>query len=218
MVIQSFIVASVGTLVVLLVILRANRATYVRGRDAMARELSHFLDDARGTDPDKAAGTWRGLPVRVALNTYSIDYEVDLPHAVLPYRVLVERFGGSLAERMRALEMRVEGDRLVGSTARENGLAEGLITVEKRIGMAQELRALRQHVPRELVRAIDNAHSSQEVDALLVQLATHFPDHPETSEAVEHAVSRDHRYPDHLRGRMKDWLVRPPISVVGSRP
>jgi len=170
MVLGSFLFATVGVALVLVVLLGFNRATYKRGRINMARELGRFLDDADVPDLDHATGRWHGMPVRIALSQFSIDYRVELPPAAVRYRTLIARHGGpELANRMRALELSVDDqDHLNGSTARENGLAESLIAVEQRIAVADEIQALRRHVPSQLVSVTDEAHQSREVDDILL--------------------------------------------------
>ncbi len=208
MVLSSFYLASGAVLVILLVLVGFNQATYVRGRVAMARELGAFLDDVVVPDREHCTGTWRGMPVSIALNPYSIDYQVQLPDAAVPYRELVARYAGvDLVARMRALELGIDGrDRLVGSTARENGLAESIITIEQRIGLAAEVRALRSHVPRQLLEALEGARSTIEVDELLMALTRYYPDAVETAEAIEVAMARDPQVPSRIRERAARWL------------
>ncbi len=219
MVVSSFIIATAAALLMLLVLVGFNRATYLRGRIKMARELACFLDDADVPDLNHGSGTWRGMPVRIALNHFSIDYQVDLPYAVVPYRELLERHGGQdLAQRLRALELRVdEHDRLVGSAPRENGLAESLISIEKRIALAAEVRALRAHAPRQLELALERAHSTAEVDELLMAMTTHYPDAVETAQAIETAVLREPQFPDRIRERVAGWLQHAKRPVGGAR-
>lgn len=219
MVIISFIVATGAALLMLLVLVGFNRATYVRGRIKMARELGCFLDDADVPDLNHGTGTWRGMPVRIALNHFSVDYEVELPYAVVPYRELVQRHASAdLVQRLSALELRVDDqDLLVGSAPRENGLAENLITIEKRIALAAEVRALRAHAPRLLEQALERAHSSAEVDELLLALTTHYPDAVETAQAIETAVQRDPQFPDRIRERAAGWLLHAKRPLGGAR-
>jgi len=174
-----------------------NRATHHRGRVAMVRELSRFLDAPSVSDDNHATGTWRGMPVKIALGEYRIAFDVRLPHAVIPYRGLNQRHGTpALHARMRTLGLSIDDqDRMVGSTARENGLAESIITLEDRIRVAAELAALRAHAPRELIAAIDAARSTREVDEHLGAFTTHFPDSPERVEAVARAAAHDDHGP-----------------------
>jgi len=212
MVLSSFFWATAGVLLVLVALLGFNRATYNRGRIKMARELGTFLDDADVPDLNHATGRWHGMPVRIELNQFSIDFWVELPPAVIRYRSLIARHGGpELADRMRALGLGVDDqDHLIGSTARENGLAESLITVEQRIAVADEIWALRRHAPSELVSMIDEAHSAREVDDILVSLSTHYPDSPQLAEAIELAVLRDPQHPERVRARAATWRLSAP--------
>jgi len=197
MVVTSFFVAVIGMLAVLIALTFLNRATHRRGRLAMVRELSHFLDDPEIADGDHATGRWHGMPVKIALGEHRITFDVQLPHAVVSYRGLNERHGSrALHDRMRSLDLSLDDrDRLVGSTARENGLAESIITLEDRIKVASEVVALRHHAPRELIAAIDASRSTREVDDHLGAIATWFPDCPERAEASAHAAAHEDHGP-----------------------
>ncbi|MBL8785023.1 MAG: hypothetical protein JNJ59_09000 [Deltaproteobacteria bacterium] len=196
MVVTSFFVAVVGVLAVLMVLTAFNRATHDRGRAKMVRELGHFLDTPSASD-NHATGTWRGMPVTIVLGEYRIAFDVRLPHAVIPYRGLNQRHGSStLHARMRTLGLSIDDqDRMVGSTARENGLAESIITLEDRIKVAAEVAALRGYAPRELIAAIDASHSTREVDEHLGAITTFFPDCPERAEALARAAAHDEHGP-----------------------
>jgi len=193
MVIGSFIFAIGGVLLVLIMLQGFNRATYERGRVKMARELYAFLDHVCAIDREHGEGTWRGMPVTIALNHYSINYTVALPVTGMSYRELLARHGGqALAGRLATLEMEVDDDnRLVGSVPRENGLAESLITVEQRIAVAGEVRALQRYVPGELIKALETARSSREIDDLLELMMAHHAAAPEMADAIELAAQRN---------------------------
>lgn len=208
MVIASFWVASAAVVVLLLVMSGFNRATYRRGRLAMARELGGFLEEADALDRDHGTGRWDGMPVRIAINHDAIDFAVVLPDVVVPYGVLLARYGGEdLAGRIYGLGLSVDGaGHLIGSVAREAGLAESLVSVETRIAVAGEVRALRRHVPRELVDAIDRAQATAEIDELLLTLATHFPTSELMAEGIERAVLREPHGAARIRAWAATWL------------
>ena len=172
MIVTSFFLAIIGVLLTLLVLLAFNRATYHRGRAMMARELGGFLEDAASPDADRGTGTWRGMPVRIAVNHYSVDFEVLLPYAIVQYPTLLSRYGGAeLEARMRRLALSVDSaDRFIGSVPRETGLAECLVTVESRIAVAAEVRALREFAPRLLADTIDVPHSARTNQSLSTPL------------------------------------------------
>jgi len=207
MVIISFAVACVGVLFALIALGVLNQATNRRSRAAMLDELSLFLDDVEIPKADVFTGNWRGMPVRIELHLYAIHYEITLPFAVIPQPTIFARYASrELVTRMKRLELRVEHDRVIGRVPRENGLAESLVTVEQRIPIAQEVRALRRHVPAELVDAIAAAPSTLEVDRLLGELATWFPESPEMAEAIELASQRDPQWAERVRGRALTWI------------
>lgn len=130
-----------------------------------------------------------------------------LHFAVMSYAALMKRHGGrELETRMRLLEVRVEGDRVIGQVPRENGLRESVITVEQRLPIAAEVRALRRHAPGELLDALECANSAYEVDTLLVHLAAHFRFSPEMSEAIEVAAERDPDFNLRVRTRVREWM------------
>ncbi len=210
MVLASFVIASGSMLVLLAVLQRLNRATYERGREAMMLELSGFLDDVTSPVRDVIQGAWKEMPVTIELSLHAIDYRVILPFAVVPYEDLLRRYGSAqLRSRMKELELEVVRDVLVGRVPRENGLAESLVTLEQRIPVAAEVLALRQHVPAELVLAIESARSTHEVDGLLRDLATHFPRSAEIPEAIEAASTRDADSRERVRIRFRQWMGLP---------
>lgn len=147
MVLESFLFGLGGVLLLLIVLVGFRRLTYLRGRAAMKRELTRFLDEVAVPDLDHCTGTWRGMPVSIALDRYSIEYRVQLPGAGVPFRELVERYASpDLVMRMRDVELQVDSDDcVVGSAPRENGLAESLISIEQRIALAAEIGELRSY-------------------------------------------------------------------------
>ncbi len=149
----------------------------------------------RASQPMKAheaeVGSWHGMPVRLRYETDGIECQVELPHAVTPYRELISRFASpELLERMRVLDLHVDPqDKMLGRAPRAAGHADNHLAVARIIAVAHEVRALRKHVPSEIVRAIGLAQSTHEVDELIVSLATHFPGAP-LSDAIAQAAQR----------------------------
>lgn len=186
---------------------RSVGATTAPSADGPLR-LAQRMDSA---GPDELMGRWDGMPVHLVLGPYDIEYAVALPHAVVSYAALLERHGSDeLRARLGRLELEVEGDLLVGRVPRENGLLESLVTVEQRIPIAAEVRALRRHAPGELLDALENARSAKEIDTLLVHLAAHFRFSLEMSEAIDLAAERDPQFQMRVRSRVREWMgMRP---------
>jgi len=84
MVLASFFIASISMLALLVALRLFNRATYERGRKAMLRELSSYLDDVTSAEPDRILGSWMGMPVSIELSLHAIDYRVTLPLLTVP--------------------------------------------------------------------------------------------------------------------------------------
>ncbi|HRE90029.1 MAG TPA: hypothetical protein PK095_12925, partial [Myxococcota bacterium] len=148
----------------------------------------------------------------------------------LRYADLLERFGTpELKRELFELDLTIEPpagtasglpsagrpatvvkDRLVGSVAREPGLGENLFTIANRLGVAERVRALRNHAPGALLDRLVDAHSAYVIDEILLQLTRHFPDAPETEDAIEIAAEREHSNPDRVRNRAQQWLAKAP--------
>lgn len=217
MILAAFLISTAGVLLALAMIQGAQKAAHDKAREALRAELSGFLDGVEASDAEHASGTFDGMKVELELGHYEIRYTVYLTPAVLRYAELVERFApADLRRRMFELELSVEPaasdtnaknpDRVIGSVAREPGLPENLVTIANRLPVVSEIRALRAHAPGELLTRLETAHSAYDVDQILLQLAQHFPDAPETEEAVEIAAEREHGHPDRVRERAQQWL------------
>lgn len=218
MILAAFLISTAAVLLALAAIAGAQRAAQEKARENLEREVSSFLEGARATDGEHASGTFDGMKVDIALGHHEIDYTIELPPAVLRYSELVERFGDDeLKHTLYMLGLTVEPapgapgkakDRLVGSVPREPGLGENLVTIANRLAVAQTVRALRKHAPGELLERLAGAHSAYDIDQILIQLTQHFPDAPETEEAIELAAEREHGHPDRVRARAQQWLTR----------
>lgn len=229
MILAAFAITTAAVLFALALIAGAQRAARQKARESLQAELAGFLDRAEASDGDHGSGYHDGMKVDVALGHHEITYSVELPPAVLRYSELLERFGTpELARELFELDLAVEPaagakpavsgvagrpathikDRLVGSVAREPGLAENLVTIANRLGVAERVRELRNHAPGALLDRLVDAHSAYDVDEILLQLARHFPDAPETEEAIEIAAEREHGHPDRVRARAQQWLAK----------
>jgi hypothetical protein len=210
MVLAAFLISSAAVLVALALIQGAQNSAKAKAREALEAEISTFIDDVKASDDEHATGRFEGLPVTFAIGHYQIDYTVQLPHSVLPFSELAERFASpALKRKMKELEMTIDAkDRIVGSVAREPGLGENLVTIGNRLPVALELVALRVHAPGVLLSRLESARSAYDIDQILVALTTHFPEAPETEEAIEVAASREHAHPDRIRERANRWLKR----------
>jgi hypothetical protein len=218
MILAAFLISSAAVLVILALIAGAQNAAREKGRDTLQQEVAGFLDQAAASDADHASGVFDGMKVEIALDHHEIGYTVELPPAVLRYSELLERFGtDELRHELFDLGLSVEPaagsnpkvkDRLVGSVPREPGLSENLVTIANRLDVARRVRALRNHAPSALLDRLVDAHSSYDIDQILLQLAHHFPDAPETEDAIELAAEREHGHPDRVRARAQQWLAK----------
>ena len=207
MVIAAFFISTAVILLALGAVQGAQRQAREKEREAFEAELQTFLTDAKATDHEHGHGLWNGLPVEVTLGHFSVDFSVQLDSAVLPYADLVARFASpELKRTLTSLGVTVDAkDHVTGSVPREPGLGENLTSVMLRLGVVDAIRALRSHAPGELLGRIDRAHSSYEVDQILIALTQHFPDAPETQDAIELAAEREHGSPDRVRRRAEQW-------------
>lgn len=230
MILAAFAISTAAVLFALALIAGAQRAAREKARESLRAEVSGFLERAEASDGEHASGYYDGMKVDIALDHHEIAYSVELPPAVLRYADLLERFGTSeLKHELFELDLTVEPaagavqgvpsagrpatvvkDRLVGSVAREQGLGENLVTIANRLGVAERVRDLRNHAPGALLDRLVDAHSAYDIDEILLQLTRHFPDAPETEEAIEIAAEREHSNPDRVRNRAQQWLAKAP--------
>jgi hypothetical protein len=210
MVLAAFLISSAAVLVALALFQGAQNAAQAKARDQLLEEASVFLANVEAPDADHAKGSFEGLPVELTLHHHEIDFAVTLPHSVLPFTELVETFASpALKAQVKALGLSVDAkDRVIGGVPREPGLGENLISIANRLPVAVEIAALRAHAPRVLVDRIATARAAYDVDQVLVSLTRHFPDAPETAEAIEVAAEREHAHPDRIRERAERWLAR----------
>jgi hypothetical protein len=154
------------------------------------------------------------MPVKLDIEEDAIHFEVTLTPAVVSYKDLLAAHGGDLAHELTVLAMDVSADGVLrGAVPRETGLPENLVTVENRLPLAERVRELRRFAPAELNTRIDRARSTRDIDAILIELAQHFPDSPEMEEAIERAAEREHAHPDRVRERAQGWLTRRPARA-----
>ena len=220
MILAAFVISSVVVLVALALIAGAQRTLAEKARVSLQNEVAGFLEQAEATDADHASGVFDGMKVDITLGHHEIGYTVELPTAVLRYSELLARFGtDGLRHQLYELSLTLEPaagtspkvkDRLVGTVPREPSLPENLVTIANRLSVAQRVRELRAHAPSALLDRLVDAHSAYDVDQILIQLTQHFPDAPETEEAIELAAEREHGHPDRVRSRAQQWLTRSP--------
>lgn len=208
MVFAAFAISTVGILLALGMIQGAQRAARDRARTDLEAELATFLDAPSASDADHGAGTYQGMPVTIELGHYAVTFSVELPPAIVPYRELLARHGrAALQGRLHELGVSVGGDDVAsGSIPREPGLAENLVSIANRMPAIVALRDLRRFAPGELLTRIERAHSSAEIDQVLMDLTKHFPDAPETQDAIDLAAEREHGHPERVRERAQRWL------------
>ncbi len=210
MVLAALLISSAAVLVALALIAGAQNAAQERGRQSLEAMLATFLDDANASDAEHGTGTFEGLPVAIVLGHHEVTFTVQLPTAIVPYRELLERHGSSVLQaRIAELALTVDGKDVVsGGVPREPGLEENLNAIYSRFPVISALRALRRHAPGELLTGLDRAHSSAEIDQILLNLTKHFPDAPETQDAIDLAAEREHGHPERVRERANRWLAR----------
>jgi hypothetical protein len=219
MILAAFLISSAVVLVALALMAGAQEAAREKARETLLAEVSGFLEGAAAKDSEHASGTYQGMHIELELGHHDIFYSAVLPPAIIRYSELVARFASDdLKRRMAELAITVEPaaneksaklkDRVHGTVPREPGLSENLVTIANRLPIIAEVRALRSHAPGELLERLASAHSAYDVDQILVQLAEHFPNAPETEEAVEIAAEREHGHPDRVRARAQKWLSR----------
>jgi len=210
MVLAAFLISTAGILLALGLIQGAQKATREHGRESLEAELSAFLDGATASDAEHGKGTYEGMPVAIELGHHEVTFTVQLEPAIIPYRELVERHApDGLASRIRELALTIDAkDRVTGAVPREPGLSENLVSVANRMPAVAAVRALRKYAPGELLTRVDRAHSSADVDHLLLQLTQHFPHAPETQDAIDLAAEREHGHPERVRERAERWRSR----------
>lgn len=210
MVLAALLISSAAILVALALIAGAQNAARERGRNMLQSELATFLDDANATDAEHGMGTYEGMPVSIALGHHEVTFEVQLPTAIVPYHELLERHGShGLQARIQELSLTLDAKDVVsGGVPREPGLGENLVSIYNRFPVVSALRGLRRHAPGELLTRLDRAHSSADIDQILLQLTKHFPDAPETQDAIDLAAERKHGHPERVRERANRWMAR----------
>lgn len=210
MVVAAFLISTAVILLALGAVQGAQAQARERGRETLQKELATFLDDAKASDADHGSGTYEGLPVTLTLGHYEVSFEVQLPPAIIPYHELVDRHApAELKLRLDDLSLKIDArDRVTGTVPREAGLEENLVSVFNRLATVSAVRGLRKYAPGELLTRIDRAHSSADIDQILLQLTQHFPDAPETQDAIDLAAEREHGHPERVRERAARWLAR----------
>lgn len=210
MVLAAFLISTAGILLALGLIQGAQKAKQEQARESLQGELATFLEGAKATDADHGSGSYDGLPVVVTLGHHEVGFAVQLESAIIPYRELVERHApAALKMRLAELSLTIDAkDRVSGALPREPGLAENLVSVANRLPTVAAVSALRRHAPGELLGRIDRAHSSADVDQILLQLTKHFPDAAETQDAIDLAADREHGHPERVRERAERWRAR----------
>ena len=209
MVIASFFISTAVVLLALGAIQAGRRAAHERDRAFLEQEVKTFLTDPKVPDAEHASGLWQGMPLDIGVGHDAITFSVRLTPAVVPYKELLDKFGGGLAHELEVQGVTLDdADTLHGTVPRETSLPENLVTVENRLPLAARVRDLRRFAPGELVQRIERARSTRDIDAILIELATHFPDSPEMEEAIERAAEREHAHPDRVRERAQGWLAR----------
>jgi len=210
MVLAAFLISTAAVLLGLGLIRGAQNAAREQGRGALENELAGFLDGAKATDSEHGTGSYEGLPVTLTLGHFEVAFEVQLEPAIIPYKELVERHApAALKSRIAELSLTIDGkDRVRGAVPREPGLGENLVSIANRLPTVAALRALRKFAPGELLTKVDRAHSSADVDQILLQLTQHFPNAPETQDAIDLAAEREHGHPERVRERAARWLAR----------
>lgn len=210
MVLAALLISSAAVLVALALIAGAQDAARERGRQTLEGELVTFLDGATASDAEHGKGTFEGMPVTIVLGHHEVTFSVQLPTAIVPYRELLERHGShALKARIQDIGLTLDAKDVVsGGVPREPGLEENLVSIYNRLPVVSALHALRSHAPGELLTRLDRAHSSADIDQLLLHLTKHFPDAPETQDAIDLAAEREHGHPERVRERANRWLAR----------
>lgn len=209
MVIAAFIIASFAIILALGAFQGARKAQDEKVRLLAEQELAAFLTDVTVPDPEHAHGRLGDAEVDLHLGHHEIEYAVKLPNAMVPFRTLLDRFGGrDLHDKLREVQLELgEDDVARGSVPREPGLGETLVTVGKRLELIERIVALRSHAPEVLVEKLRKAHGSKEVDEVLLALAWTYPEAPETEQAIQYAAHLEHSHPERIRERARQWLV-----------
>jgi len=210
MVVAAFLISTVAILLALGAFQGAAAAARQRGRDVLRNELATFLEDAKATDADHGSGTFEGMPTTITLGHFAVTFKVQLPPAIIPYRDLLERHASeALKAQLADLTLTVDAkDRVTGALPREAGLEENLVSVFNRLDTVAAVRGLRKFAPGELLTRVDRARSSADIDQILLQLTQHFPDAPETQDAIDLAAEREHGHPERVRERAARWMAR----------
>lgn len=208
MVIAAFFIASLVVIVALGAFQGAKKGQDEVARKALERDARTFLSEVTAPDRDHVSGCYGDLTVHITTGNHEVDYAVQLVPALVPYTRLIADFAGPrLLGQLRQLQLEITADDVMrGSVPREPGLAETLVTIEKRLGVALAIGALRRHAPSILLAQLKRAHQSSEVDEVLLALATTFPTAPETEAAITYAAHREHTNPDRIRERAANWL------------
>ncbi|PKN55867.1 MAG: hypothetical protein CVU56_19020 [Deltaproteobacteria bacterium HGW-Deltaproteobacteria-14] len=192
MITAALLVGIAACLVLVTLLIGARGALRARAARRLERDLGGFLRDVRVSDHEHATGSFDGLPVSVAVGHGAVVADVVLPHAILPYNELVERYASdALQQGLVAAAARVEAnDHARLTLVREADLSDTLGTLAKRLAVVREVGELRRFAPAELLTRVPRLRTAAEVDAALDAMVRVFPDAPETRQAYSAAVER----------------------------
>ena len=194
MITAALLVGIAACLVLVTLLLAARGAFHARDARRLERDLKGFLQDVRVSDREHATGTFDGLPVTVAISHGAVVADVALPHAILAYSEIVDRYASDALHKSLATAGAQVGaqDRARLDLVREADLSDTLGTLAKRLSVVREVCDLRRFVPAELLTRVSRLRTAAEVDALLDDMVRVFPDAPETRQAYAAAVARYH--------------------------
>ncbi len=216
MVIAAFLIATLVCIAFLGVIYGGRDFFQEQSRKRMVRGMERAgIEGVKADDFEAATGTYGDIHIDVKRKHWTIDFEATLPPAIIGYDELVDRFASDeLQESLAGMGLRLgKGDTIVGSFAQEAADEESFVAVGARAAMCSRVRDLRQYVPAELLERIPKLHGARELDELLRDLETHFPDAgDEVREAYRLALKRDQS--PRLVERAKRWLGDVQVSAA----
>jgi len=194
MVTAALLVGVAACLVIVAMLAGARGALDARAAKRLERDLSSFLSDVRVADHEHATGSFDGLEVSIRVSHSAVEADVAMPHAVLSYEEILDRYASDelRAELARSNAVVGEKDHVKLRLVREAEVSDTLGTLAKRLGVVRDVRDLRRHVPAELVTRVPRLRTAAEVDAVLDAMTRVFPDAPETRDAYRAAVARYH--------------------------
>ena len=207
MVIAAFFIASAVIILALGAIQGAARAQEAQSRLALEDAVRLFLSDVEVPDHTHAKGRFGAVGVEVAIGHHTVSFKATLPNAMVRFTELVERFASPvLRAELHTLQLELgPKDVVTGSIPLEPVVTDTLATLERRLALVNQVADLRAHAPAVLFERMQRAHSSRDVDELLLALTYAFPAAPETKAAIEHAAELEHTDTQRIIDRANGW-------------